>query len=357
MSSQSCTRSALISGSVGYLVSCVCLPLSGSDGETDGEQNVQSARRLLCLHPPVSRYLGNHVLPESRLQLQLPLLAGARRLLRAVVAFELARGRAARGRRRREDRGPVAGVAAARLQARAGGLREEKMVRELAEADEQCRYPGQDHQMLLMPPEAPQRRQHAAVDVRQQPGRRALQRGEAVLRRVVLRFGRAACHREAKAPPSVALRALSLFSPLSQRTSRGGRLIRDATNKKQNNLRERGGSPSRRPHRSDQGVSERTVSWRGSRKGLARSRARALCSMLRRSDQSVRGWRVPGPAAGNKKEKKEIPLQGAPQVSHLPGPPARAHASPTQQPPEHHRCAPSSAARFELFQFGGTLTD
>lgn len=138
-------------------------------------------RRSIC-------YLGNHILKESCLQLQPPLLAGAQQpgaipgFLRGAVGPELQRGRAA-GKQRWT--GPVTVVTRGQ-HARPVRLCQQEVIRELAEADEERRYPCQDHKLLLVSPEAPQRWQHTSVDVRQQPGRRALQRGEAVLGRVVL---------------------------------------------------------------------------------------------------------------------------------------------------------------------------
>ncbi len=125
----------------------------------------------LWLYLVLTRYLGNHILTKSRLQLQLPLLAGAQHTaavavsLPGAVAFELQRGRATGDGDRRGCRGPVTLVREG-LHARAIGLRQEEIIRKLAKADEQCRYPGQDHELLLMFPKAPQRRQNRAVDVR-----------------------------------------------------------------------------------------------------------------------------------------------------------------------------------------------
>ena len=147
-----------------------------------------------------ARYLGNHILTKSRLQLQPPLLAGAQHLAVAVplpgaaVAVERRRGRVAAAAAGRERPGPVA-VVPGGLHARAVGLRQEEIIRKLAKADEQCGYPGQNHELLLVLPEAAHRRQNRAVDVRQQPGHRLLQRGEAVLRRVLQRLRPADCHR------------------------------------------------------------------------------------------------------------------------------------------------------------------
>lgn len=139
-----------------------------------------------------TRYLGNHILTKSRLQLQPPLLAGAQHSGAAVavslpgaVPLELQFGR--------ERGGPVT-VVRQGLQARAIGLCQKEIIRKLAKADEQCRYPGEDHELLLVFPKAPQRRQNRAVNVRQQPGHRLLQRGDAVLWRMVLRLQPAACH-------------------------------------------------------------------------------------------------------------------------------------------------------------------
>lgn len=120
----------------------------------------------------LTRYLGNYILTESRLQLQPPLLAGAQHssavtvLLPGTVAFELQRGRAAGCGDRRVQCGPVT-VVRHGLYARAIWLRQEEIIRKLAKADEQCWYPGQHHELLLMFPKAPQRRQNRAVDVRQ----------------------------------------------------------------------------------------------------------------------------------------------------------------------------------------------
>lgn len=147
----------------------------------------------------LTRYLGNHILTKSRLQLQPPLLTSAQHSdavavsVPGAVACGLQRGRDAGDGDRRGRRGPVAFVCQW-LHASAIGLRQEEVIRKLAKADEQRRYPGQDHELLLVFPEAPERRQNGAVDVRQQPGRRALQRGEAVLRRVVLRLRLSRCH-------------------------------------------------------------------------------------------------------------------------------------------------------------------
>lgn len=146
-----------------------------------------------------ARYLGNHILTKSRLQLQPPLLAGAQHfavvvpLPGGVVAFELRRGRVTDGADGRERYGPVA-VVPGGLHARAVGLRQEEIIRKLAKADEQCGYPGQNHELLLVFPKAPHRRQNRAVDVWQQPGNRLFQRGEAILWRVVLRLRPADCH-------------------------------------------------------------------------------------------------------------------------------------------------------------------
>lgn len=153
----------------------------------------------LWVHLVLTRYLGNHILTKSRLQLQPPLLAGAQQTnvvavsLPGAAAVEQQRGRAAGDGDRRRRRGPVT-VVREGLHARAIGLSQKEIIRKLAKADEQCRYPGQDHELLLMFPKAPQRRQNRAVDVRQQPGHRVLQRGEAVLWRVVLRLRPAGCH-------------------------------------------------------------------------------------------------------------------------------------------------------------------
>lgn len=184
----------------------------------------------------LARYLGNHILTKSRLQLQLPLLAGAQRAapvavsLPGAVVSKLQRGRGGGGDRR-GCHGPVS-VVREGLHARAIGLRQEKIIRKLAKANEQRRYPGQDHELLLMFPETPQRRQHGSVDVRQQPRRRVLQRSEAVFWRVVLRLRPAGCHHgrpqreqlratagEAKPLLCYRVRTLSL-SPLTQRNPR-----------------------------------------------------------------------------------------------------------------------------------------
>lgn len=123
---------------------------------------------LLSFSGSITRYLGNHVLTKSRLQLQPPFLAGAEHSVPVcfpgAVASNLRRGRIISGGDLRVCRGPVR-VVCERLNTRPIRLCKEKIIRKLAKADEQSRYPGQDHELLLMFPKAPQRRQNRAVDV------------------------------------------------------------------------------------------------------------------------------------------------------------------------------------------------
>lgn len=132
--------------------------------------SMMTVNTLLSFSESIRRYLGNHVLTKSRLQLQPPFLAGAEHsaavpvCLPGAVALKLRRGRIISGGDLRVCRGPVR-VVCERLNTRAIRLCKEKIIRKLAKADEQSRYPGQDHELLLMFPKAPQRRQNRAVDV------------------------------------------------------------------------------------------------------------------------------------------------------------------------------------------------
>lgn len=93
-------------------------------------------------HIPVglSRYLGNYILTEPRVQLQPPLLTGTQRAICVLGAIGSDQQGGGSGRQ-----GPVTVVSSKRQHARAIGLRQEEIIRKLAEADEQCRYPGQEH--------------------------------------------------------------------------------------------------------------------------------------------------------------------------------------------------------------------
>ena len=145
-----------------------------------------------------SSYLGHHVLHESRVQLERPLAAltlhGGVVIVAAVTSIgkQASRPRAAavlgtvqqRGVTRRAQ--VTVSQVHQRLHACVVRLCQEEIVRELAESDEQRRDPCQHDQLFLVFPKSPEKRQHGAVDARQQPRRRGFGGHEAVLRLVVL---------------------------------------------------------------------------------------------------------------------------------------------------------------------------
>jgi len=149
--------------------------------------------RARSTHPVA--YLGDHVLCESRVQLERPLAAATLRVVRVIagaVAPGVVQGSRPRARvpraarQRRVARGAVRQVRR-RLDACVVRLSQEEIVRVLAEADKQRRDPCQHDQLFLVPPEAPEERQHGAVDARQQLRRRGVGGHEAVLGLAVLR--------------------------------------------------------------------------------------------------------------------------------------------------------------------------